>query len=76
MKNTIPETGFMRLPQIIGDPEKNIPAIIPVKKTTWWEGCKTGRFPAPVKLGSRRITAWKAEDIRALVESFKKESDK
>jgi prophage regulatory protein len=28
---------------------------------------KSGRFPAPVKLGPR-TTAWRAEDIRALIE--------
>lgn len=64
----LPETGFLRLPQIIGDPkaEPPIPAIIPVKKTCWWEGVRTGRFPKPVKLGPR-VTAWRVEDIRSLI---------
>lgn len=64
----LPETGFLRLPQIIGDPkaEPPIPALIPVKKTCWWEGVRTGRFPKPVKLGPR-VTAWRVEDIRALI---------
>ncbi|MHB1374772.1 MAG: helix-turn-helix transcriptional regulator [Thauera sp.] len=64
----LPETGFLRLPQIIGDPKAQppIPAIIPVKKTCWWEGVRTGRFPKPVKLGPR-VTAWRVEDIRALI---------
>ena len=44
-----------------------IPAIIPVSKSTWWAGVKAGRFPAPVQLGPR-ITAWRVEDIRALIE--------
>jgi prophage regulatory protein len=67
----IPETGFLRLPQIIGDTkaEPPIPPIIPVKKSSWWAGVKSGRFPQPVKLGPR-TTAWRAEDIRALVASF------
>jgi predicted DNA-binding transcriptional regulator AlpA len=65
--NNLPETGFLRLPQIIGDPkaEPPIPPIIPVGKTTWWDGVKTGRFPKPTKLGPR-VTAWRVEDIRAL----------
>lgn len=64
----LPETGFLRLPQIIGDPKAEPPirAIIPVKKTCWWEGVRTGRFPKPVKLGPR-VTAWRVEDIRALI---------
>jgi prophage regulatory protein len=70
-----PETGFVRLSQIIGDPaaEPPIPAIIPVSKSTWWLGIQTGRFPKPVKL-SRRITAWRAEDIRALIDDLTNQS--
>ena len=66
--NHLPETGFLRLPQIIGDPAKGLPPLIPVKKSTWWQGVKTGRFPQPVKL-SPRVTAWRVEDIRALIAS-------
>ena len=56
------------LSQIIGNPKANppIPAIIPVKKSCWWEGVKSGRFPKAVKLGPR-TTAWSVEDIRALI---------
>jgi prophage regulatory protein len=66
----LPETGYLRLPQIIGDrsAEPPIPAVIPVSKSTWWEGVKSGRFPKPVKLGPR-ITAWRVEDIRALIDA-------
>lgn len=66
--HALPETGFLRLPQIIGDTkaEPPIPALIPVKKSCWWAGCKSGRFPKPVKLGPR-VTAWRVEDIRALI---------
>ncbi|MFN7537358.1 MAG: helix-turn-helix transcriptional regulator [Burkholderiales bacterium] len=64
----LPETGFLRLKQIIGDPKANppIPPIIPVKKTTWWNGVRDGRYPKPVKLGER-ITAWRVEQIRDLI---------
>lgn len=66
--NQLPETGFLRLSQIIGDPkaEPPIPAIIPVKKSCWWNGVKTGRFPKPVKLGPR-VTAWRVEDLRSFI---------
>lgn len=63
----LPESGFLRLPQIIGDSKRGIPAIIPVSKSTWWSGVSAGRFPAPVKLGPR-TTAWKISDIRALID--------
>lgn len=68
--HTLPETGFVRLPSIIGDPgaKPPIPAVIPVGKSTWWAGCKSGRFPKPVKLGPG-VTAWRVTDIKALIES-------
>jgi prophage regulatory protein len=64
----LPETGFLRLAQIIGNPEAKppIPPILPIKKSCWWEGVRTGRFPKPVKLGPR-ITVWRVEEIRALI---------
>lgn len=62
----LPETGYLRLKHIIGDAKKKIPALIPVGATTWWNGCKSGRFPKPVKLSSG-CTAWKVEDIRKLI---------
>ena len=67
----LPETGFLRLNQIIGNPkaEPPIPAVIPVSKSTWWEGVKSGRYPKPVKSLGLRITAWRVEDIRALIEA-------
>lgn len=66
----LPETGFLRLPQIIGDPKAKppIPPIIPVKKSCWWQGVRDGRFPQPVKLGPR-VTAWRVEDIRRFIET-------
>ena len=59
--NTLPETGFVRLPQIL--------EFFPVGKSTWWAGVKSGRFPKGVKLGPR-TTAWRCEDIRALIENL------
>ncbi len=72
----LPDTGFVRLPQIIGDKkaEPPIPAIIPVSKSTWWKGVRTGRYPASVRTLGPRITAWRVEDIRALVDSLAKEA--
>jgi len=65
----LPDTGFLRLSQLIGNPKAKLPisAIIPVSKSTWWAGVKSGRFPKPVKLGPR-ITAWRVEDIRNLIQ--------
>lgn len=64
----LPASGFLRLPQIIGDKKRGIPAVIPVCKSTWWKGCKSGKYPNPVKLGPR-TTVWRVSDIRALIEA-------
>ncbi len=68
-RSTLPETGFLRLPQIVGDSKAHppVPALIPVSRSTWWAGVKSGRYPQPVKLGPR-ITAWRVEDIRRLIQ--------
>lgn len=58
----LPETGFLRVKQIIGPC-----GPIPVSRSTWWQGVKDGRYPRPVKL-AENITAWRVEDIRDLIE--------
>ena len=69
MTGTLPEFGFVRVKQIIGDPKAHppIPAVIPVGRSTWWAGVKSGRYPKPIKLGPR-TTAWKVEDIKRLID--------
>jgi predicted DNA-binding transcriptional regulator AlpA len=70
--HALPETGYLRLAQIVGKPATDdapaIPAIIPVSKSTWWAGVRSGRYPQPVRSLGDRITAWRVEDIRALIE--------
>jgi prophage regulatory protein len=67
--NQLPSTGYLRLKQILGTKKSNppTPAIIPIGKTSWWQGIKEGKFPKPIKLGPR-ITVWRVEDIRALID--------
>lgn len=69
----LPATGFLRLHDIIGRPatkdRPGIPAIIPVSASTFWQGVRTGRYPQPTRAFGARITAWRVEDIRALIEA-------
>jgi len=58
-QSRLPETGFVRLPTVL--------SVYPVSKSTWWNGVREKRFPAPVKLGPR-TTAWRVSDIRRLIE--------
>jgi prophage regulatory protein len=69
----LPETGYLRLHDIIGKPATPdapaVPAIIPVSASTWWAGVKSGRYPQPTRALGARITAWSVESIRELIES-------
>ena len=65
-QSSIPAFGFLRLPQVL--------AIFPISKSSWWEGCRTGRYPKPVKLGPR-TTVWKAEDIKAFIDHVSSQKD-
>ena len=63
-QNLLPETGFIRIPEII--------KLIPIGKSSWWAGVKSGRYPKPVKLG-KRTTAWRVEEIRNLISTLNNE---
>jgi predicted DNA-binding transcriptional regulator AlpA len=56
---TIPATGFLRLNQVL--------QFVPIGKTRWYAGLKSGEFPQPVALGPR-AKGYRAEDIRSLIE--------
>jgi predicted DNA-binding transcriptional regulator AlpA len=57
-RTELPAIGFVRLPQIL--------AVIPVCRSTWWQWCRDGKAPKPIKLSSG-VTAWRVDDIRALI---------
>ncbi len=67
--NTLPEAGFLRIWQILGNKKTNIPGLIPISRTSFLNGVKSGKYPKPVKLGERTV-AWRVEDIRKLVMSL------
>jgi predicted DNA-binding transcriptional regulator AlpA len=54
----LPDEGFVRLDGVL--------RVYPVSRSHWYEGVRSGRYPQPVKL-SERITAWRASDIRKLI---------
>jgi predicted DNA-binding transcriptional regulator AlpA len=63
---------LLRLPQIIGDAKADppVPAIYPLKKSAWWDGVASGRFPQPVRISARAV-AWRKSDIDALIAGLK-----
>lgn len=51
---------LIRLPSVL--------AIVPVGRSTWWQGVREGRFPQPIKLGPK-TTCWRKSEVMALIES-------
>lgn len=45
--------------------------VVPYSATTIWRKCRSGEFPAPIKV-SAGITAWRVGDIREYLVSIAK----
>lgn len=63
------QTRTLSLEDIIGNREKEIPAIIPVGKSTWYAGVKTGRYPKSFEVSEGRV-AWRGSDIYTLLQQL------
>lgn len=50
---------------------KQVLARLNISRSSWLEGCRTGRFPQPIKIGPR-TTVWREEDINAFIDSLGK----
>jgi prophage regulatory protein len=60
----LPSEGYVRLWQIIGG--KGYPPLIPISKSSWWNGIRAGIYPEPVRTFGKRMSLWRVEDIRKL----------
>lgn len=60
---------LLRMSQILGDRKKGIAPLIPISRTTWWRGVKSGIYPQPVRLTSSTV-AWRASDIQKLLDGL------
>jgi prophage regulatory protein len=54
---------LLRLNQIV-------PHLLPISKTSWWNGVKSGKFPKSIKLG-KRTTCWRESEVLAIIEKTK-----
>jgi prophage regulatory protein len=45
---------------------KDVLAIFPVSRSTWYQGMQDGIYPRPVKLTGKRAVGWRKSDIDAL----------
>lgn len=67
---TIPNDGYMRVWHIVGDKKRGIQGVLPISRSSFLAGVKSGRYQVnPVKLGDRS-TGYKVEEIRALLARF------
>ena len=51
---------------------KEVLARLSISRSSFLEGCRTGRYPKPIKIGPR-TTVWKSEDIDAFIENLGKQ---
>lgn len=56
----LPDNAIIRLPDVL--------RLYPVSKSTWWQGVKDKKFPAPISLGLR-ARGWRLGSILALIKA-------
>lgn len=61
--DNLPDSALVRLKDLLAPR-----GPLPFSKSTLWAGCKTGRFPQPIRIG--RITAWRVNDVRQFLASL------
>jgi len=50
-------------------PRQHIEPLLPISRSSWWAGIKSGKYPQSVKLASR-TTCWLESDVLALIDQF------
>jgi len=53
----LPKSGYIRLPEVL--------KLLGISRSTFYAGIKSGKYPAPVRIG-KRISGWRVEEIRKL----------
>jgi prophage regulatory protein len=56
------DDALVRIEKIIGPN-----GIIPVSRTSWYEGIRIGIYPKPIRLG-RRTSVWRMSDLMRVVQ--------
>ena len=58
---------LVRLADILPDPKRNYPGIVPVSRAAFLRGIEERHYPAPVRLGTKTV-AWRKADLLKLIE--------
>jgi prophage regulatory protein len=61
--------AYLRIWQIVGDKKRGIKPLLPIGKSTFLLGVKSGKYPKPIRLGERTV-AWRESDINDLLENI------
>ena len=56
-----PLQKLLRLPDVL--------AIVPVARSSWYQGVRDGVYPKPVRISARSV-AWLSSDIRRLIQDL------
>jgi predicted DNA-binding transcriptional regulator AlpA len=48
---------------------KEVMRIVNISRSTWWRGVKEGRYPQPIRLGTR-TTRWSEEEIMDFISNL------
>jgi predicted DNA-binding transcriptional regulator AlpA len=59
---------FMRLFEIIGDPQRGISGVIPCSRATFYRNIGRGIYPKPVRICG--ISYWKKSEIEGVINSI------
>lgn len=58
---------LIRTKHIIGNRKAGIPALIPISKSDWFAGIKSGKYPSPdLRLGARSVF-WRLSTIQRFI---------
>lgn len=47
--------------------------LFPISKSSWEAGVKSGKYPTPIRLGTRAV-GWKLKDVLQLIEDSREEA--
>ena len=50
---------------------KDVLALYPISRTSWYDGVKLGMYPQPLRLGKKTV-AWSAQDIETAINLLNK----
>jgi prophage regulatory protein len=60
------ENRLVRVSEICGCPKKGLKPLIAISRSSWFAGCRSGKFPAGKLLGPR-TRCWEYKDILSLI---------